>query len=63
MTRSIWYDKNWYNKETHEFNEWWETWYGGTSLYIVDNPDEVEEYYRRKAFALAGWLARKEELY
>lgn len=52
-----WYNKFWKNRETTYFLDWWIPYYGDIDLY-----DDQEEYYRRKGFALTGWLAAKGEL-
>ena len=50
-----WYQKHWAEKETPEFYEWWEDWYGESDESSDDKYD-TDEYWMRKGFALAGWL-------
>ncbi len=55
MTKE-WYDKYYGNKETEEFRKWWIENYARISRWD-NNP---EKYYDRRAYALLGWLAAKE---
>ena len=53
----------WLARETSDFNDWWEHTY--PMMDVLDTADDLEtdaadEYYRRKSFALMGWLAEKE---
>jgi len=59
-----WYEKFWKKCETDEFNTWWIDFYGGPEDYMIVSEYEIEEkeYYTRKAFALMGWLGRKDEM-
>ena len=53
-TKSLWYNKHWLSKETKEFNNWWAKTYGNQEEF-----EDIEEFYRRKGFALMGWTARE----
>lgn len=53
--KSDWYEKHWQEKETKEFNQWWELSYGGLE-FVVKDEEEINEYFRRKGFALMGYL-------
>ena len=61
---NTWYERHWKNKETEEFNLWWENYYNSIESYldIEDSKEEANEYKKRKAFALMGWLGRGGEL-
>lgn len=50
------YEKYHRKKETPEFVEWWVGYYGNPEDY-QDTADERLEYWVRRAFALAGFLA------
>lgn len=55
-----WYVENWADKEKQHpsFTVWFEKEYGRLEEFS-DNPDEIDEYWTRKAFALMGWIARE----
>jgi len=55
---STWYDKYWKEKETPSFVAWFKKEYGTSSDYVPE-PDEQEEYWVRRAFALMGWLGHE----
>jgi len=57
--KDSWYEKFWANRETEEFNSWYNRYYKPPEEYPEE---EMEEYYKRKAFALIGWLGRNGEL-
>ena len=50
-----WYEREWLQKETPGFVTWWAGYYGQPEDYV-----EQDEYWVRRAFALAGWLAARE---
>ena len=47
------------DKETPEFVKWFENSYGKSTDYD-DSWNEQDEYWRRRGFALMGWLAALE---
>ena len=57
--KNSWYEEYWIDRETEEFNRWFEDYYEAPGEYPKE---EIEEYYKRKAFALMGWLGRNGEL-
>ena len=57
---SSWYECNHRSDESIEFFDWFENFYGTGSEYINDK-NELEEYWIRRAFALMGWNAAKKE--
>ena len=56
--RSDWYDCNWKHRESRPFVLWWESYYPASELLRTE--EEIEEYWIRRAFALAGWIAARE---
>ena len=54
-----WYEEHWKNKETDNFLKWWLEYYGVAADY-ENVIDEQEDYWIRRGFALAGWLAALE---
>lgn len=48
-----WYITNWEGQEGEEFGAWWRR-----NVVMYDFERESEEYWVRKAFALAGWRGR-----
>ena len=52
-----WYDKHHKEKETEEFNDFWMRFYDSCTY---DDPDEEDEYWIRKGFALIGWSAHND---
>ena len=57
MCEKEWYNKYWKEKETPMFIEWFEKEYGSV-IDFVPEPDEQQEYWIRRAFALMGWNGR-----
>ena len=55
---AIWYE-NWNHKSSMQFDMWWIKEYGEPSEFGAEDleTDAADEYYRRKSFALMGWLA------
>ena len=51
-----WFNKHHVKDITQEFINWWIGYYG-----VLDDYDarEIDEYYVRMAFALAGWNAKE----
>ncbi len=49
-----WYDLNWKLKETNAFNAFWLDFYGDVEEY-----QDMDDYWIRKAFALAGWHGKE----
>ena len=66
--KTTWYRKYWAERESEEFNKWFSSYYGDPEDFIDSEDDdyhvdiEIEEYYKRKAFALMGWLGRNGEV-
>ena len=52
-----WFTKHHYNKLSEDFKKWWIAFYGESTCYVNES-EEQQEYWRRCAFALAGWNAR-----
>ena len=57
----LWY-KFWSDKCSLVFDLWWKKSYGEPKTFGADDleSDAADDYYRRKSFALNGWLAYKE---
>ena len=58
-SRCSWYDQHWRSKETPDFESWWVAVYGTPESFGGDDENYPSEYYRRKGFALMGWLAAR----
>lgn len=56
-----WYEENWETKEKQHptFIIWFEKEYGKLDDFNIDDPNEVDEYWTRRAFALMGWIGRE----
>lgn len=58
MHEDKWYEKYHRKKETKEFVSWWINYYGLPEEFNTSD-DELHEYWVRRSFALAGFLAGK----
>ena len=58
MQRSEWYDKFHLKNETPAFVAWWDRFYE-VQPKAHWNPEETEEYWLRRGFALMGWRGRE----
>ena len=57
--KNSWYGTYWVDRETEEFNSWFNRYY---EAHGESSEEEMKEYYKRRAYALIGWLGRNGEL-